>query len=194
MNSLAYVMMPLALLLPTLSDAFDGSSAPAGEAVHAAPERPRLETGLQPDRAIAPLRVLEQTRQMPPQHQVRIESRVIIRISPGSPDQRDRMLAALPRRSIETTYEEVPHGDCVAVQDIAGVQTTRDDRLLLFMRDRKILSAALERACNARAFYSGFYVERSEDGQLCVARDRLQSRTGAVCQIDTLRQLVASRD
>ena len=62
------------------------------------------------------------------------------------------------------------------------------------MRDRRILSVALERACNARNFYSGFYVERNEDGQLCARRDVLQSRAGASCRVTQLNRLVAVHD
>ena len=36
-----------------------------------------------------------------------------------------------------------------------------------------MVSAALERSCSARDFYSGFYVERNADGQICVKRDTL---------------------
>ena len=62
------------------------------------------------------------------------------------------------------------------------------------MRARRILSVALERACDARAYYSGFYVERSEDGQLCARRDLLQSRAGASCKVAQLNRLVAVND
>ena len=61
------------------------------------------------------------------------------------------------------------------------------------MRDRRVLSAALERSCSPQDFYSGFYIER-QDGQLCAKRDHLQSRAGASCQISRLNRLVASRD
>ena len=62
------------------------------------------------------------------------------------------------------------------------------------MRDRRVLSASLERACNAAEFYSGFYVERQPDGALCSRRDWLQSRAGASCQVTQLNRLVAVRD
>ena len=48
----------------------------------------------------------------------------------------------------------------------------------------------LERACSARDYYSGFYVQRTSDGQICVDRDTLQSRTGASCKLSRLRELV----
>ena len=58
------------------------------------------------------------------------------------------------------------------------------------MHDRRVLSAALDRACTAADFYAGFYVERSEDGQLCSRRDLLQSRAGASCRVTRLNRLV----
>ena len=85
--------------------------------------------------------------------------------------------------------------DLIAIANIAGVEPAPEqNRLLLFMRDRRILSAALERACNARDYYSGFYIERSEDGQLCARRDLLQSRAGASCKVAQLNRLIAVRD
>jgi hypothetical protein len=74
------------------------------------------------------------------------------------------------------------------------VQAGEDNRLILFLRNRQIISAALEKACSARDFYSGFYVERAEDGKLCVERDVLRARTGVTCEIDRLYELVAVRD
>ena len=56
-----------------------------------------------------------------------------------------------------------------------------------------MIAVNLEKACRARDFYAGFYVERNKDGQLCVDRDKLQSRTGAQCEVETMRQLVQVR-
>jgi hypothetical protein len=70
------------------------------------------------------------------------------------------------------------------------VQPDRGSRLILYMRDRRMLSATLERACRARDFYSGFYVDRTNDGQLCVDRDTLLSRSGANCKLTRIRQLI----
>ena len=188
-------LSPLALLLPALNGALPPGPAFLGDhTVRAAPEADTPALGLRAGEANAPLRVLEDALQPPEQNQVRIESRIIIRVSPSPPAQRERMLASLPRRPINTSFAEVEHGECVPIENIAGVQPADEHRLLLFLRDRRILTAALERACSARAFYSGFYVEANEDGKLCVARDRLQSRTGASCQVDTLKRLVAVRD
>lgn len=140
--------------------------------------------------ATPPFRVLEEARRPDTLGQVRIRQRVVIRISPSPPDARERMSALQPRAANQS-YREVPHADCVNVEDIAGVQPTQDNRLLLFMRNRQVLAASLDRSCSARAFYSGFYVERSEDGRLCIARDQLQSRAGASCAVEELTQLVS---
>lgn len=164
---------------------------PADVNTSSSPERLRPELGLE-GIATPPFRVLQEARRPVAGNQVRIERRVIIRISPSSPDARARLLAALPNRSSQTELKEVEHDDCVEVDQIAGVQPAQDNRLLLFMHDRRVLTASLERSCTARSFYAGFYVERSEDGNLCIARDRLQSRAGASCQIDELHRLVAA--
>ncbi len=140
------------------------------------------------------LRVLDDARQPESWGQVRIEERVIIRISPSPPDIRQRMQALLPRRASSEGYREVAHDGCVRVGNIVGVQPTTDNRLLLFMENRNVLAASLERGCDARAFYSGFYLERSGDGRLCIDRDRLQSRAGVSCSLDTIRRLVPDEE
>lgn len=127
--------------------------------------------------------------------QVRIEERVIIRIAPSNPVVSERMLSMIPRRSAgQATFQEQKLDGCIPVAAIAAVQPAEQNRLLLFMRDRRVLSAALERACNSEDFYSGFYIERQPDGQLCSNRDQLQSRTGASCRVAQINRLIAVRD
>ncbi|MHA7818635.1 MAG: hypothetical protein ACX930_03190 [Erythrobacter sp.] len=123
--------------------------------------------------------------------QVRIEQRVTIRITPQRQSNRNSLLARLPPRGLSTTFEEVEMERCVPMSGISGVQTGTGNRLLLFLQDERIVSINLERTCRARDFYSGFYIERSEDGQLCVGRDELLSRSGAKCEVERMRQLVA---
>ncbi len=122
--------------------------------------------------------------------QVRIEQRLIIRVPRTSVQPTGTVVDDLPATPLARNYTERRMGSCLPMAGIAGVQISRDDRLMLFMRDRRIISAELERACRARDFYSGFYLERSEDGQLCVDRDELHSRAGAKCEIERLRQLI----
>ena len=124
-----------------------------------------------------------------PAEQVRIEQRLIIRITPLGPTR--EMVAALPRAPLASRFREKKVGKCVPVAGIAGVQIGGDDRLMLFMRDQRMIGASLEKACRARDFYSGFYLERNGDGRLCVNRDMIYSRSGASCSLSRLRQLVA---
>ena len=124
-----------------------------------------------------------------PAQQVRIEQRMIIRITPFAATR--EMLAALPQAPLATRFRERKVGKCVAIAGIAGVQIGGDDRLMLFMRDQRMIGASLEKTCRARDFYSGFYLERNGDGQLCVDRDMIHSRSGASCSLSRLRQLVA---
>lgn len=126
--------------------------------------------------------------------QVRIERRVTVRIAPYRQSNRNSLLAQLPRRGVTQTFEERKMASCVPVSGIAGVQTGNGNRLLLFLRDQRIVSLNLERGCRSRDFYSGFYVERNEDGRLCVKRDQLQSRSGAKCEVERMRQLVEVDD
>lgn len=121
--------------------------------------------------------------------QVRIEQRMIIRITPLAPSR--EMLAILPQAPLATRFRERKVGKCVPVAGIAGVQIGGDDRLMLFMRDQRMIGASLEKTCRARDFYSGFYLERNGDGQLCVDRDMIHSRSGASCSLSRLRQLIA---
>lgn len=127
-------------------------------------------------------------------NQVRIEQRMTIRIAPRPVPVQPNFLVDLPARAVSPRFVERKIGKCLPVAGIAGVQADRQNRLLLFMRDRRIVSAALERACRAQDFYSGFYMSRTGDGQLCVDRDALQSRSGANCKLTRLRQLIESED
>lgn len=136
------------------------------------------------------LSVLTDGFRPPAQNQVRIEQRITIRIAPRAgpppPPFRPFMMDQPDRPRISERHA----GKCLPIAGIAGVQVGRDNRLMLSLRDRRIISLGLEKGCRAQDFYSGFYVERSSDGQLCVDRDRLQSRSGANCALTRLRQLV----
>ncbi|MFM7402512.1 MAG: hypothetical protein ACKO1N_00150 [Erythrobacter sp.] len=126
-------------------------------------------------------------------YQVRIEQRVVVRIAPAPSSARLNMSAEQPQRPAAPRFEERGKEKCVALSGIAAVQTGSGNRLVLFLRDRRMISVNLEKACRARDFYSGFYVEKNKDGRLCVDRDKLQSRTGASCEVETMRQLVEVR-
>lgn len=126
--------------------------------------------------------------------QVRVQQRVVIRISPPAAAERQRAFAEVPRRQMNARYQEQAVRGCVKLGHIAGSQPLARNRLLLFMRDRGILTVSLDRMCSAQSFYSGFYVEQNGDGLLCPGRDIIRSRSGMTCEIGGFNRLVAIRD
>lgn len=130
---------------------------------------------------------------LPPEvAQVRIEQRVIWRITPIPGPARESMMAIAPTAPSAPRMIERKMGDCIAMSSIAGGRPEGGSRLLLFMRDRRLVAANLEKACSARDFYSGFYVDKpNADGKLCADRDRILARSGARCEISSFRLLVA---
>lgn len=126
----------------------------------------------------------------PPPAQVRIEQRFSIRISPGGPMMPPDVILDMRADDDHGRLVERSMGKCLAMSNIVAVQGGEGNRLILFMRDQKIVSAALEKTCEPRDFYSGFYVTRNTDGMLCVDRDTLQSRSGANCRVKRLRAVV----
>lgn len=191
MHILFALTAPAALILPVMVGA--GSGVPSGDVQdrpHSAPQCDAASSLAEPP-MVNPLSAL---RNSSIARQVRIEQRVVVRITPRPPSARQNLLADLPQREIAPRFEERGKEKCVALEGIAGVQTGSGNRLVLFLRDQRMISVNLEKACRARDFYSGFYVEKSKDGRLCVERDKLQSRTGARCEVEAMRQLVEVRD
>ena len=193
MNKKAALVAPLALSLSMAAFAEPGSDPAEGSPALTADNVPADDLKLEPG-PFRPVMGFDAGYRTPKTYQVRIERRVVVRVAPRSRMPRQSLTAELQDRPRPPQMVEKKIGDCVSVADIAGVQTTRDDRLLLFLRDRRTLTAKLEKSCRARDFYSGFYVERHKDGKLCRKRDKLLSRSGANCEIDRLRQLVAEDD
>lgn len=174
MNLATAMLYPVMLLLPAAGVVDEGRSADEnglevsrqsveeGRMAHGWGEQPWpvFESGTRAQAPAWPFTVTAFQRVEPESAwQVRIEQRVTIRIAPRasrpvSPD----MFAGLPDGEIGSHFSERKIGKCLPADAIAGVQPDRDNRLLLFMRDRRIVSAELERACRARDFYSGFYL------------------------------------
>ena len=120
--------------------------------------------------------------------QMRIERRVVIRI-PRTTSSR-QPLSDIRTGQLSRNWEERKIGKCLTMNSIAGVQIASNDQMLLYLRDRRVIRAQLEKACRARDFYSGFYLEQSKDGRLCVERDVLHARSGNKCELKRIRQLV----
>ena len=186
MSSFALFFLPFALAAaPPATD-------PANSPAQFAPSDGSPETEMHPLSEMSTLHELVDGFRPETQAQVRIERRVIIRIAPRSPSLPPDTLAALPQESFEPRYVERKIGKCLPVKAIVGVQAERDNRLLLFLRDRRVIAASLEKSCRARDFYSGFYLEHTDDGMLCSGRDKLQSRAGANCALEKIRQVVSA--
>ena len=190
MRSMISYFAPIAILLP-LGIASHASNGEGGGQAKLDPRA--VETLTQSDPGAREVWRTDVSRvPQTAQYQVRIERRVTVRISPRSSAPRQSLMAEMTQQPISPPrFEERKMGDCVEVGDIAGVQTGGGNQLVLFLRDLTMVSARLEKACRARDFYSGFYLERNEDGKLCVDRDKLQSRAGAKCEIARMRELVA---
>jgi hypothetical protein len=168
MQTFAQIMAPLMLLLPALG------LVEAPSAVH------------MPANSMQPMDA----------EQVSIQQRVTIRVSPRpAPMAMDAMMFENELDSSRgPRFIERKMGKCLDIDAIAGVQAIDNSRLLLILRDRRMVSAKLEKGCQGREFYSGFIVARNADAQICVGRDKLQSRSGMGCQVSGFRQLVPVGD
>lgn len=189
MSFASALLYPFLLLLPA---AGGGDGAPRAEDAGAGP----VEAALWPSADVVPLVpdapfAISLLPEVAPQDawQVRIEQRMTIRISPRSSVPMPDMFFGMPADG-GAEFIERKMGNCLPASGIVSVRPDRGNRLLLFMRDRKVVSAELARSCRARDFYSGFLIERNEDGRLCVDRDTLLSRSGMSCTLTRIRQLV----
>lgn len=198
MSLYAVLFAPLAIMLPAAGSLDTSASDPAiaqqdvtgAEPKGYAPPPVQVESDVEG----SSFRLVAESFRTAEAQQVRIEQQMTIRISPRAPSLRPNMLMDLPGRAVGPRFAERKIGKCLKVSGIAGVQPEGGNRLLLFLRDQRIVTADLERSCRSRDFYSGFYLSRSNDGQLCVDRDMLLSRSGANCKLTRMRQLVESDD
>ena len=209
MSLVTALLAPLALLLPAagaLEQQRDSGAHSPAPALRAVDQPNRLAPNLlapnllaMPVETLLPaldpaetviFQTIAQSFQVEAQNQVRIEQRMTIRITPLAPAPQANMLADLPTRPLPQRLVERSFGNCLSISGIAGVEVSNTNQLILYMRDHRVLSAGLERTCNARDYYSGFYVERNSDGQICVKRDSLLSRSGASCKLSRIKQLV----
>ena len=123
-------------------------------------------------------------------HQVSIVQHFSIRITPGGPMVPPDVVVELEQEDTPAQFREQRMGKCMDWAGIAAVRGGENNRLLLFMRDSRVISAELDKSCEARAFDSGFLFARTNDGKICVNRDVLQARSGARCHMKRLRALV----
>lgn len=120
--------------------------------------------------------------------QLRVESRIIIRVPRLRPAAVSGNVAAAPRK-----FSEKRGKKCYAMTQILGFRDSLDknESLELLARDGSLIRAYLGGGCLAREFYAGAYVDRASDGNLCEDRDIIHARTGAKCEIEKFRLMVA---
>ncbi|WP_293882615.1 hypothetical protein [Sphingomonas sp.] len=115
--------------------------------------------------------------------QLTIQRRIFIRIPPT------RIIPA-PPPEIRPRWREKKGPKCIATTGLGGFAITTPDSIDLFLKGGGRYRAHLEDACPSIAFYSGFYIRPTEDGQICVGRDPIHSRAGGQCEIVRIRTLV----
>lgn len=196
MNPLAYLVAPL-LLLPVAVSPPVVPGQPGDPAAAALIDQPRPAPVASSPADSFPFSWLVAAWRSEPAEQVRIEQHIIIRISPAAPstiDPRVAMLSESVPQPARTRIEERSMGKCLPIDGVAGLQVSNNNKLVLFMRDARVVSAGLDKGCSARDFYAGFYVARSADGLMCAGRDKLQARNGASCKLGKIKQLVEVGD
>ncbi|MBS3931782.1 MAG: hypothetical protein KGZ65_11150 [Sphingomonadales bacterium] len=168
MNPLVQLLAPLVMVLPALG----GSDVAPGAFQSASPADPMVA------------------------EQVSIQQSVTIRINPrpAPASMQPAMFSQGFEQDREPRFIERKFGKCLSINSIFGVQPVADDKLLLILNDRRMVTAHLEKGCQARQFYSGMMVKRNADGQVCISRDALQSRSGASCQVTGFRQIIQIGD
>lgn len=122
--------------------------------------------------------------------QLRVTGRVIIRVprlqsaSTGAGGN-----AAARQRK----FSEKKAKKCYSMTQILGFRDSMDknESLELLARDGSLIRAYLGDGCLAREFYAGAYVDRASDGNICEDRDVIHARTGAQCEIEKFRLMVA---
>ncbi len=117
---------------------------------------------------------------------VMVREQIIIRVPAG-------IRRVTPAGQTLIRWQEGRGPRCVAAGRIVGASRMGQEGVDLIFRDNSRIRARLERRCPALDFYQGFYVNATEDGQICADRDSIRSRSGAACEIDQFRVLRASR-
>lgn len=130
--------------------------------------------------------------------QVRVKQRVILRIPNVRRPSRQTLdvSGAIPRPKRKSKkVKEKKIGKCLWVNKLAAARPGKGKKqnLELVTKSGGVIRAYLSNGCLAREFYAGAYMEKAKDGRLCVDRDVLHARSGAKCEVDKFRLLVAAK-
>lgn len=110
--------------------------------------------------------------------QITIQQSVIVRVPNRAPRPK-------PMR-----WKEKKGPKCIAMATIAGAAIVADDAIDLALRGGQRMRAQFSSSCPALDYYSGFYILPTDDGQICVDRDVIRTRSGGQCEIQRFRILV----
>lgn len=198
MNPFLSILAPLALMLPAAVAVDEARQLPqpplAGDRDTAGLSMPQAPLSRSSDRA---MQAIADYFEPGNAQQVRIEERVTIRIAPRSvptPMMPSMFAPDFDPPPGAPRYIERKIGKCIPVVGILGVQPGEGNRLMLILRDRRMVSATLSRSCQAQAYYSGFLVAKNSDGMICQGRDQLLARNGMNCTVTGFRQIVEVGD
>ena len=130
----------------------------------------------------------ERARPQPPQLRgsITVRQQIIIRVPAG-------IRRVAPAGASLMQWQESRGPRCVSASRIVGASLLGQNSVDLILRDNSRIRARLEQRCPALDYYYGFYVNATEDGNICAARDVIRSRAGGACQIDQFRVLTPSR-
>lgn len=121
--------------------------------------------------------------------QLSIEQRVIIRVPPVR--RRARSRSVLPSEPQEWDEHKGPR--CLAIRSIGAAALGGRNSIDLILTNGQRYRARFAKRCRSEDFYSGFYVEATDDGSLCAGRDNIQARSGMSCEVDSFRRLVPEK-
>jgi hypothetical protein len=122
----------------------------------------------------------------PPEAGGFVRQQIIIRVQRGTRLQ-------TPAGASLINWQEGRGPRCIAASRIAGATLRSENSVDLVLRDSSRLRARLEQSCPALDYYYGFYLDATEDGQICADRDFIRSRVGGQCRIDQFRSLTPVR-
>jgi hypothetical protein len=117
--------------------------------------------------------------------QITVRQRIVIRVPEG-----DRRV--VPAGTSLIRWREIGGPRCISARNIVGA-TVSQNNVDLIMRDSRRIRARLGQRCPGLAYYRGFYVNATADGNICADRDVIRSRAGGECPISEFRGLQPMR-
>ncbi|MBJ6122202.1 hypothetical protein [Sphingomonas mollis] len=135
----------------------------------------------------APLAVAMAEPVSPAVAQIVIHERITIRV-PRMP-----LAAPVSRPQPGKGWQERKGPKCLDTAAVAAAAIVAPSSVDLLLADGSWMRARLDNDCRSVDFYSGLYIRPGGDGRICADRDAIRVRSGARCEIDSFKVLVARR-